>query len=98
MTPKSVTVFVGRERGLFIARTHAADAIHLTSATLAARKCGARHLGVSEDQIEVFPDSENVLIACVKEPAKAFAWALLASCIGLGAAALGVWLMIGGAS
>lgn len=98
MTPKSVTVFVSRERGPFVARSHGADAIHPTSATLAARKCGARHLGVPEDQVEVFPESENVLIACVKEPAKAFAWALLASCIGVGAAALGVWLMIGGAS
>jgi hypothetical protein len=101
MTPnrqRSVTVFVHRERGVFMARTHAADAIHLDSATVAARRCAAAHFAVDETEIEIIPDTEHVLIAVVKEPSKAIAWVVISWLVGIAAAVAGVAFIVGGAS
>ena len=95
---RSVTVFVQRERGVFMARTHAADAIHLDSATVAARRCAATHFAVDESEIEIIPDTEHVLIAVVKEPSKAIAWVLISWLVGIAAAVAGVAFIVGGAS
>lgn len=95
---RSVSVFVNRSRGVFVARTHAADAIHLDSATVAARRCAAAHFGVEESEIEILPNSEHVLIAVVKEPSKAIAWLVLGWGFGVAAAIVGVVLIVGGGS
>lgn len=95
---RSVTIFVNRERGVFMARSHAADAIHLESASLAARRCAAAHFDVPESEIELLPNGDHAMIGLVKGPSKAIAWVLLSWVLGIAAAIVGVVLIVGGAS
>ena len=66
MSPRCITVFVRRDRGMFKAFTSDADAIDAQSATMAARRCAARHFDVPESSITVEPDGEHVMIASVE--------------------------------
>lgn len=98
--PRSITVFVRRVNGIFIANTYLADAIDPRSASIAARKCGARSLGAEESEIEVIPESDHTMIARVREPEPAIArvWLTWAAIFLAVLAAVFVWLVKGGAS
>src|SRR5581483_5012598 len=62
----SVTIFVRREMGVFHAKTAQASAIDIDSATQACRRCCAEHFGVTESEIEVVPQTANVMISRIK--------------------------------
>jgi hypothetical protein len=73
---RSVTVFVrpiGRENGrqrYWLANTLQAEAIAMSSPELAATRCGARHMAVSEDRVEATREDEHVWIVQEKAPAR----------------------------
>jgi hypothetical protein len=71
---RSVTVFVrpvghdlGRQR-YWLASTLQAEAIDRSSPELAAAKCGARHMLMSEDRVEAVREDEHVWIVQEKGP------------------------------
>ncbi|MBI5770884.1 MAG: hypothetical protein HZA93_24110 [Verrucomicrobia bacterium] len=92
---KTTTVFVRRVCGVFTASTSAASAEHTSSASLAARTAAARHFGVPENRIELATQSQGILRASVRQPARDRAWGVLAASAALVAATgLATWIAL----
>ncbi len=96
MQPRTVLVFVGRTNGIFMARSDLVDAIHPSSASVAVRRCGARHFDVAEVQIEVAPAGDGVMRATVIERDSSFLWVVLSWLAALVCGIAAVEIMSGG--
>lgn len=81
MSTRTVTVFVARRNGVLHAATMNVEAIHESSATVAARRCAATHFGVDERAIELTPHGPHTLIAGVREHAPARAFGFVLACV-----------------
>jgi hypothetical protein len=97
MSPRSITVFVKRDGGMFKAFTNHADAIDSQSATIAARRCAARHFEVPEADIELDPEGDHVMIASVERklpPKEKFSWTVCLVSAGVIFVAIKLFWMI----
>ena len=104
MITATVTVFVKRTRLGWDASTINAEAQHPNSATLAARRCAAKHFLVSEERIDLLPSTEHIMIASVRtgvrpNPPSMLVAAGLIALAGTAFLMLFIWLISsGGAS
>lgn len=93
-------VAVEKRGGSFFAYIGEAQAVHHNSATLAARKAAAAHLGCQQHEVEIDILSAGNVMARRRQPARATAWDLLWLSVGFTGLLilLALWVKLGGVS